>query len=159
MKIYNQEKTQILENSDLEKGYLMLDQLIINTIPAVEEVQEQWHYEYKHYDNGGSSRRKVVDVPYQPAKEETYEYEQIQVYVPYTEKEYAEVRINKLTQNLEKTDYIANKLAEAVSKYIATGDNTDVLLLREKYALELANREEWRKEIDKLQQELKLLDK
>ena len=68
-------------------------------------------------------------------------------------------RIAELTQQLEKTDYIANKLAEAVSKYISTGDNTDVLLLREKYALELANREEWRKEIDKLQQELKLLDK
>lgn len=67
--------------------------------------------------------------------------------------------INELTQKLESTDYIANKLAEAVSKYISTGDNTDVLLLREKYALELANREAWRKEIDKLQQELKMLDK
>lgn len=68
-------------------------------------------------------------------------------------------KLNKLTQNLIKTDYIANKLAEAVSKYISTGDNTDVLLLREKYALELVNREQWRKEVDKLQQELKLLDK
>ena len=62
-----------------------------------------------------------------------------------------EEKLVKLKVNLEKTDYIANKLAEAVSKYISTGDNTDVLLLREKYALELANREEWRKEIDKLQ--------
>ena len=76
-----------------------------------------------------------------------------------TQEELKQKQIIKLTQNLEKTDYIANKLAEAVSKYISTGDNTDVLLLREKYALELANREAWRKEIDKLQQELKLLDK
>jgi len=74
-------------------------------------------------------------------------------------KETSQKQIIKLTQQLEETDYIANKLAEAVSKYISTGDNTDVLLLREKYALELANRETWRKEIDKLQQELKLLDK
>lgn len=76
-----------------------------------------------------------------------------------TEKELIQLEINKLTEKLYLTDYIANKLAEAVSKYISTSDNTDVLLLREKYALELANREEWRKEIDKLQQELKLLDK
>jgi DNA transposition AAA+ family ATPase len=62
----------------------------------------------------------------------------------------------ELEDKLIKTDYIANKLAEAVSKYISTGDNTDVLLLREKYALELINREQWRKEIDKLQQELKI---
>ena len=67
--------------------------------------------------------------------------------------------LNELTQKLVATDYIANKLAEAVSKYISIGDNGDVLLLREKYALELINREQWRKKIDKLQQELKVLDK
>lgn len=66
-------------------------------------------------------------------------------------------KINELTMQLQKTDYIANKLAEAVSKYISTGDNTDVLLLREKYALELVNRETWRKEIDSLQEKLKNL--
>jgi hypothetical protein len=74
--------------------------------------------------------------------------------------ELSEERIqDSFVHALAKTDYIASKLAEAVSKYISTGDNTDVLLLREKYALELINREQWRKEIDKLQQELKLLDK
>jgi hypothetical protein len=76
-----------------------------------------------------------------------------------TEKEIKSNRLQELSQKLISTDYIANKLAEAVSKYISTGDNTDVLLLREKYALELINREQWRKEVDKLQQELKLLDK
>lgn len=66
-------------------------------------------------------------------------------------------RIAKLTNKLVNTDYIANKLAEAVSKYISTGDNTDVLLLREKYALELADRETWRNEVDSLQEKLKKL--
>jgi hypothetical protein len=70
-------------------------------------------------------------------------------------KEETELKIIKLTNNLDSTDYIANKLAEAVSKFISTGDNTDVLLLREKYALELANREEWRKEIDLLEEKYK----
>ena len=70
-----------------------------------------------------------------------------------------EDKILELLHNLEKTDYIANKLAESVSKYISSGDNTDVLLLREKYAVELVDRENWRKQIDTLQQELNLLDK
>lgn len=157
MKIYNQEKTQVLENPDLEKGYLQYDKIIVKTIPAQEEVQEQWHYEYKHYDNGGSSRRKVVDVPYQPAKPESYEYEDIQVYIPYTEKEYAEVRINKLTNNLQKTDYIANKLAEANAEYIVTEDKTKLIELRNKYSKELADRETWRKEINVLETQLKQL--
>lgn len=157
MKIYNETKTQIIENPNLEKGYLKFDNIVIKTIPATEEVKEQSHYEYKYYDNGGSSRRKVIDVPYQPSKPETYEYEDIQVYIPYTEKELDEITINKLTDNLQKTDYIANKLAEANSRYIVTEDKTEIIELQTKYAKELADRETWRKEIDSLQEKLKNL--
>ena len=88
MKIYNETKTEILENVDLEKGYLIKDKIATKTIPAQQEVQEQFHYEYKVYPNGGKDRIKVVDVEYQPAKPETYEYEDIQVYKPFTEEEY-----------------------------------------------------------------------
>lgn len=91
MKIYNHDKTQILENVDLIKGYLVEDKIVIATIPAEEEVQEQFHYEYKEYPNGGRDRIKVVDVPYKPAKPESYEYEDIQVYCLYTEEELLEV--------------------------------------------------------------------
>ena len=157
MKIYNQEKTDILENPDLEKGYLQYDRIIVKTIPATEEVKEEFHYEYKTYPSGGKDRIKVIDVEYQLAKPETYEYEDIQVYVTYTEKEYAEVRINKLTNNLQKTDYIANKLAEANAEYIVTEDKTKLIKLRNKYSKELADRETWRKEIDSLQEKLKNL--
>lgn len=92
MKIYNESKTEILENVDLEKGYLKEDKLVIRVVPAQEEVQEQFHYEYKDYTNDkgevyGRDRIKVVDVPYQPAVEEHEETEDIQVYVPYTEEE------------------------------------------------------------------------
>lgn len=79
------------------------------------------------------------------------------VLIDTTSKIEKEKQIAELTLQLQSTDYIANKLAEAVSKYISTGDNTDVLLLREKYALELANRETWRKEIDSLKEKLKNL--
>lgn len=95
MKIYNQEKTEILENPDLEKGYLTADKLFIKTIPAQEEVQEQFHYEYKYYQNGGADRKKVVDVEYQPAVEEHDEYEDIQVYIPYAEEELAKIKQQK----------------------------------------------------------------
>lgn len=102
MKIYNETKTEILLNPDLEKGRLIQDKIVIKTIPAQQEVQEQFHYEYKEYPNGGKDQIKVVDVNYRPAKPETYEYEDIEVYVPYTDKELARIEIGKLKQELEK---------------------------------------------------------
>ena len=88
MKIYNETKTEILENVDLEKGYLIKDKIVTKTIPSQQEVQEQFHYEYKEYPNGGKDQIKVVDVEYRPAKPESYEYEDIQIYKPYTQEEY-----------------------------------------------------------------------
>ena len=88
MKIYNETKTEILENPNLERGYLQQDKLLTRVVPAQEEVQEQFHYEYKEYPNGGKDRIKVVDVKYRPATSETYEYEDIEVYKLYTEEEY-----------------------------------------------------------------------
>ena len=102
MKIYNQEKTQVLEKPDLKKGYLMEDKIIVKTIPATEEVQEQFHYEYKDYPSGGRDRIKVVDVPYQPAKQEIYQYEDIQVYIPYTEEELTQKEIYELEERLKE---------------------------------------------------------
>ena len=88
MKIYNETKTELLLNPDLERGYLQQDKIVTRVVPAQEEVKEQFHYEYKEYPNGGKDQIKVVDVEYRPAKPETYEYEDIQVYKLYTEEEY-----------------------------------------------------------------------
>lgn len=88
MKIYNQEKTEIIENPDLEKGYLKDDTRVVRIIPEQTEVKEQFHYEYKEYPNGGKDRIKVIDIAYRPAKPETYEYEDIKIYKPYTKEEY-----------------------------------------------------------------------
>ena len=97
MKIYNETKTELLENPDLEKGYLKPDKIVSKTIPAVEAVEEVFHYEYEHYDNGGSLRRKVVDTPAVEAQPERYEYEEIRVYIPYTEEELSNNELFKLT--------------------------------------------------------------
>ena len=96
MKVYNFEKTSIIENPDLTRGYLMDDKLI-NIIPACAEVQEKSHYvTIRTYENGGCDVEKVIDRPYQPAVPETERIEEIQVYVPYTEEELLERKKQEL---------------------------------------------------------------
>lgn len=87
MRIYNEDKTEILEDADLTLGFLKPDRLVIS-----EEQQEEFHYEEKHYDNGGVAKYMVVDKPYKPA-----EYEEIEVYVLYTEEELKQNKLNELT--------------------------------------------------------------
>ena len=65
--------------------------------------------------------------------------------------------ILELQFKLTKTDYIADKLAEAIAEYIVTEDKTKLIELRNKYSKELADRETWRKEIDSLKEKLKNL--
>ena len=101
MKIYNEEKTQILNNPDLKKGWLEEEKIVVKTIPATEEVQEQGHYvTIREYENGGKDVEWVVDVEGQPAKPETYEYEDILVYVPFTEEELTQNEIYELEERL-----------------------------------------------------------
>ena len=103
MKIYNEDKTQILDNPDLKKGWLQEDKIVIKTIPATEEIPEEGHWiTIKEYENGGKDVEWVVDVEGQPAKPETYEYEDIQVYVPYTEEELKQKRIYEIQARLNE---------------------------------------------------------
>lgn len=87
MKIYNEAKTEIIVNPDLKLGRLKDDRIVIDVIPAQEEVKEVYHYDYVTYENGGRDRIKIVDTPYQPKKPQEEVYEEIQVYVPYTQEE------------------------------------------------------------------------
>lgn len=68
-----------------------------------------------------------------------------------TEKQLAQQEIQELKQKLIDTDYVSNKLAEAVSKYIVTGDNTEIIELRTKYSKELEDRQLWRDRINELE--------
>ena len=91
MKVYNQDKTQILNEYDLEKGYLISDKILVDTLPAQEEIKEQGHYEtVNEYENGGKDVKWVVDVEGHIARPETPVYDDIQVYIPYTEEEIIE---------------------------------------------------------------------
>ena len=127
MKIYNESKTEILEDVDLEKGYLKEDKLVLRIVPEQQEVKEEFHYDYKEYPNGGKDRIKVVDVPYSPYIPEYEEIENIQVYIPYTQEELLERKKTKLREWREEYfkiidratwyDTLSNEEKELVKKF------------------------------------------
>jgi hypothetical protein len=80
----------------------------------------------------------VVDVPYVAPQEAYDEYEDIQVYVPFTDKELAEREIETLMRNLADTDYQAIKYAEGV-------------MTENEYAPIKSQRQDWRYRINYLQ--------
>ena len=143
MKIYNKEKTRIIDNPNLEKGYLRQDKIIIRTIPAQDEVQQKVHYEEVRvaYNPDGTIKgrefKEVIDVPYQPSKPETYEYEDIQIYIPYTQKELNEQRKVKISFRL-------NQLSQDFIQSLA--------------GAEIENLEERRLEFQELHNELRVLE-
>lgn len=154
MRIFDETKTKELENPDLSKGRLGND-VIVTHHEGREGTQEQGHYEVvAEYPNGGKDVKWIVDVPAVLPIAPYDTEEDIYVYIPFTEQELIENDIVTLKQKLVETDWIASKLAEAVSKYIETGNNEQVIELRTKYAKELSDRESWRLEINNLEEKL-----
>ena len=88
MKIID-ENGAVVESPDLTLGYLVDDTEPVEH-PAVEGVEEQWHWEtVTEYPNGGKDVQRVVDVPGVQAQEEWVEQVPIQRYVRYTAEELA----------------------------------------------------------------------
>ena len=88
MKILDETGT-VVENPDLTLGYLTASTEEI-THPAVEGVEEQWHWEtVTEYPNGGKDVQKIVDRPGVKAQEEWVEQVPVQRYIRYTEEELA----------------------------------------------------------------------
>ena len=87
--IHKPEAGAVVENPDLTLGYLTGSTEEI-THPAVEGVDEQWHWEtVTEYPNGGKDVQKVVDRPGVQAQEEWVEQVPIQKYIRYTAEELA----------------------------------------------------------------------
>lgn len=99
MRIFNEDKTQEIQEYNEELYYLKDDRLFIKHHEAVEEIKQVSHLEVvrKNEETGGVEYQEVIDVPYQPAKEAYDEYEDIQVIVPFTKEELAQIKINELT--------------------------------------------------------------
>ena len=88
MKIID-ETGAVVENPDLTLGYLVDDTEEV-THPAVEGVEEQWHWEtVTEYPNGGKDVQKIIDVPGVPAQAAWTEQVPVQRYIRYTEEELA----------------------------------------------------------------------
>lgn len=115
-KVYNKEKTEILNDYDLDLGYLKTDRIFIKHHEAIAEVKQQSHFEtIAEYPNGGKDVMEVIDVPYLPAKEAWDEYEKIKVFIPYDEVAVAfkknERYENTVDMNIRKKYSISQELA------------------------------------------------
>lgn len=120
MRIFNRDKTKelSLKDVDITKGYLKLDTLKTH-IPYQEKVEEQGHYEtIMEYENGGKDVKWVIDIEAKEYCEEHDEIEDIQIYIPYTEKDFKmddlKEKIDLLKEKLSSTDYKAIKYSEGL---------------------------------------------
>ena len=118
MKIYNQDKTELLNESEIDRelGKLVDDKIVVahheatEAIPAktvaeqiaelvdsgkhVEEINGV-HYKIHKYPNGGKDATPIVEIPAKPATVAYDDYEDIKVYVPYTADELQSIANNK----------------------------------------------------------------
>ena len=163
MRIFNEDKSTELFNPDQELGYLKKDRLLKEhheAIPAMviksawEIAQEliaqgkdvnlrsdgKWYVTTVVYPNGGNEEEEIKD-EIQEAKASWDEYEDIQVYVPYTVVELAVRKISKLKAKLAATDYNAIKYVEGE-------------MSAEEYAPIKAQRRVWRDEINALEAQI-----
>lgn len=120
MKIID-ETGAVVENPDLTLGYLTDDtEEIIH--PAVEGVEEQWHWEtVAEYPNGGRDVQKIIDCPGVQAQEEWVEQAPIQKYIRYTTEELA------AQEEARKKAEAREKLPERVDALETAND--DIILM------------------------------
>ena len=120
MKILD-ETGAVVENPDLTLGYLTDDTEEV-THPAVEGVEEQWHWEtVTEYPNGGKDVQKVIDVPGVPAQAAWTEQVPVQRYIRYTDEELA------AQEEARKKAEARKKLPERVDALEAA--NNDIILM------------------------------
>lgn len=112
MKIYNQEKTMQLTTYDLEKGYLIPDKLFVQHHDAVEAKEAVYSTELiKEYPSGGKEYKTVLVTPAVEEKEAWDEYENIQVYIPYTESELQQQYENYVNTLIREKYTLSQELA------------------------------------------------
>lgn len=131
MRIFNKEKTAELFNVDLSSGRLVPSKLLI---AHHDYVPVKYHREAYINEDGYPDCRIVIDSPSRNAYDE---YEDIQVYVPYTSAEIKSRRIAELKSLLTCSDYKAIKRSE--------GELTE-----EEYEPTKLQRRAWRAEINLL---------
>ncbi len=163
MRIFDETKTKVLETYDKNEGYLKPDKLITHheavpekVIKTAKQLADELMEKGKEVNLRSDGNYYVVtDISYrdgvrwgndeeliepviEEGKEAWDEEEEIQVFVPYTEKEKAEIEIMELKQKLFDSDYKAIKYAEGQ-------------LSEEEYASIKEERQSWRDRINELE--------
>ena len=130
MKIID-ENGAAIENPDLTLGYLVDDTEPVEH-PAVEGVEEQWHWEtVTEYPNGGKDVQKIIDCPGVQAQEEWVEQVPIQKYIRYTAEELA------AQEEERKKAEVWEKLPETVAALQAALADADEMNVDQAYRLTL----------------------
>lgn len=120
MKVYNQTKTEIIDNPDLTKGKLISDTITIE-VPEVPEVKEKGNWVTVHnYENGGKDVKWIIDVEGVPYQAATTKTEDILVYIPYTAEELAERNKQELRVKRSELLIAFDKYRSAISYGIVT---------------------------------------
>lgn len=143
MRIFDTSKTYELlpTQIDYDKGYLVDDKKFVMRHDAILAQDAVYIDRVERLNNGSTQIWKDLKTPAVEAKEAYDEYEDIQVYVLYTEAELAQREITQLKQKLTETDYQAIKYAEGeLSEY--------------EYAPIKAQRSEWRRQINELEKKI-----
>lgn len=104
MRIFDETKTQELNADyiDHKKGYLKPDKLFVAHHEAVEAKEAVYQDRVEHLSNGSTQVWKDLVTPAVEAKEAYDEYEDIQIFIPYTEAELKERVERKELADLEK---------------------------------------------------------
>ena len=71
----------------------------------------------------------------------------------FSKQEIAQIKISELKSNLESTDYVACKIADAYAEYNQTGDDHNLDEIIAHYEPVLKQREQWRQEIRELEKQ------
>lgn len=155
MRIFNQNKTVEIENPDLEKGYLIDDELVLHH-EAVDGVEEQGHYEVvRVYPSGGKDVEWKVDVPKVEGHEAYDEIEDIKVYVEYTEEELRQIALDK---EILSTESALARFKECIAQIdYRTIKYIEGELTEEEFRLHKIEKQELRKKINELEEKLKEL--
>lgn len=112
MKIYDKDKKNIIVNVDLNEGYLKNDKIFVKHHEAIPAIAGQGHREtIREYPNGSKDVQWVWDVEPVPAVAAYDEYEDIQVFIPYTDEDkqrlYKQRIVEKIRLKYDVNDEIA----------------------------------------------------
>lgn len=131
MKVYNQNKTEILGDLDTFNSTAgrLVDDTIDVTFPGRPKIKRVTHFEIiKVYENGGKDVVEVVDVEGQEEEETHVEKTPIKIFIPYTEEEIEEIEREKAQAQLreleeqkkrENLEYLASIEPETLRAVIA----------------------------------------